>query len=77
MLRLLRVLGVLLLENRQFAKLTWRQEGGDLQMRQLPAWSDQQDKLISKLKCSDMSLAHLSQKVIVQCCEELAKQLPQ
>ena len=46
-------------------------------MRQLPAWSDQQDKLISKLKCSDMSLAHLSQKVIVQCCEELAKQLPQ
>jgi len=34
-------------------------------MRQLRAQGDQQDKLISKLKWSHMSLAHLGQKVIV------------
>lgn len=46
-------------------------------MRQFPAQSDQQDKLISKLKQSRFLLAHLSQKVIVQHNKALTKQLSQ
>lgn len=77
MLTLLLVREILLLESSKLAKSTWHREGGDRQMRQFPARSDQQDKLISKLKQSRFLLAHLNQKVIVQHNKALAKQLSQ